>query len=167
MNILRVEEEYLNEDSSNGEDYQDSGTQSFNFHYVCIKDLSRLVSTQLSAKKTRKYICDRCLYCFSSEGKLMTNSEYCKRLNHYKTVLPKPEKNIVEFKNFKCREKVPFIIYVDSESLLKPVEDQEITSNTDVFQKHEVCEIGYYLMCSSYESLPFCKSCPKDMEPTK
>lgn len=45
-NLLYVEEE---KDSENG-------------HFASIKDLSRLVSSQLSAKKNKKYFCDRYVY---------------------------------------------------------------------------------------------------------
>lgn len=75
---------------------------------------------------------------FSSHEKLMAHTEDYKKLNYCKIVVPKSGKNIIEFKIFKYREKVPFIIYVDCDSLLKPVEDQERTSNTEVFQKNEV-----------------------------
>ena len=60
VNLLRVEEEenYVNEDSSDEEDIneQDSRPQSLNFHYVWIKDLSRLVSRHLSKHDGRKHI---------------------------------------------------------------------------------------------------------------
>ena len=83
-------------------------------------------------------------------------------------MLPKPGKNIIELKNFKYKEKVPFIIYADCESLLKPVEDVQVKkTNTEVFQRHEVVDIGYYLKCSYDDAVSFYRSCPDDEEPAK
>ncbi|XP_033223722.1 uncharacterized protein LOC117177247 [Belonocnema kinseyi] len=50
VHLLRVEKEYVNEDSSDeeGNNGPESRTQSYNVHYLRIKDLSRLVSRQLS-----------------------------------------------------------------------------------------------------------------------
>ena len=172
MNLLRVEEEenYANKDSGDKEDgnEQESRPQSLNFHYVWIKDLSRIVSRQLSKNDERKHICERCLHYFTSIEKLVYHSEDCKKVNDCKIVLPKPGRNIIEFKNFKYKEKVLFIIYADCESLLKPVEDVQVkTSNTEVFQRHEVFDIGYYLKCSFDDALSSYRSWPNDEKPTK
>ena len=169
MNLLRVEEEenYVNENSSDEEDVneKDIRSQSLNFHYVWVKHLSRLVSRQLS-KHDGRHIWKRCLHYFTSIEKLVYHSEDYKKVNDCKIVLPKPGRNIIEFKNFKYKEKVPFIIYADCESLLKPVEDIQVKkTNTEVFQRHEVCDIGYYLKCSYDDALSFYRSCPDDAEP--
>ena len=171
MNLLRVEEEenHVNEDSGDEEDVNEQGSrpQSLNFHYVWIKDLSRLVSRQLS-KHDGRHIWKRCLHYFTSIEKLFYHSKDCKTVNDCQIVLPKPDRNIIEFKNFKYKEKLPFIIYADCKSLLKPVEDVQVkTSNTEVFQRHEVFGIGYYLKCSFDDALSSYRSCPDDEEPAK
>ncbi|XP_043276076.1 uncharacterized protein [Venturia canescens] len=46
-------------------------------HFAWIKNLSMLVSKQLSAHNGRKYICDRCLHYFSSHEKLQSHEVDC------------------------------------------------------------------------------------------
>ncbi|KYN21790.1 hypothetical protein ALC57_05831, partial [Trachymyrmex cornetzi] len=46
-------------------------------HFTLIKDLSLLVSSQLSRKKNRKYFCDRCLHYFDSSANLEIRTEDC------------------------------------------------------------------------------------------
>ena len=88
-------------------------------------------------------------------------------MNRCKIILPEESKNIVKFKNYNNKEKVPFIIYADYECFLRPVnESQEGNSNTEVFERHELFEIGYYLKCSYDESLSGYYSCPDGMDPS-
>ena len=46
-------------------------------HYSVIKDMSRLVSAQISEGKRRKYICNRCLNAFNSDELLEKHLELC------------------------------------------------------------------------------------------
>ncbi len=59
-------------------------------HYCVVKDLSRLVASQLSKKEHVKHICLRCLNAFGSEELLSTHEELCSehKLQHH--VYPKP-----------------------------------------------------------------------------
>ena len=115
-------------------------------HYVWIKDLSRLVSTQLSKRDGRKF-CDRCLYYFRSDSKLNLHEQDCSQLNKCKVTLPTPKDNILHFKNFIHKEKVPFALYADIECILK---DMQIRN---AYQEHEAYSIGYYLKCNYDDSL--------------
>ncbi|GJQ87763.1 hypothetical protein Trydic_g14174 [Trypoxylus dichotomus] len=47
------------------------------YHYVWIKDLSRLVSRQLDIHDHKKFFCDRCLHYFHSEARLRVHSNEC------------------------------------------------------------------------------------------
>ncbi|KYN17056.1 hypothetical protein ALC57_10677, partial [Trachymyrmex cornetzi] len=53
-------------------------------HFAWIKDLSRLVSMQLTGKKNKKYFCDRCLHYFGSSEKLQTHEVDCQKINTQK-----------------------------------------------------------------------------------
>ena len=161
VNLLRVEDYYLNE-YDNLDDYDDDeGNEPLNFHYVWIKNLSRLVNNQFSSNRHKKHICDRCSHYFTSEIKLINHETDCKKMNRCKIILPEEGQNIVEFKNCNNKEKVPFVIYADYECFLRPVnESQERNSNTEVFERHELFDIGYYLKCSYDESLSGYHSCP-------
>ena len=94
------------------------------YHFVWIKNLSRIVSKQLSKRNGEKYICDRCLHYFRSSKKLCEHTQNCIKINDY--VVPKlPSKDYatVEFKNYSFKITTPFVIYADTECLL--------VSNTD------------------------------------
>ncbi|XP_043485237.1 uncharacterized protein LOC122513067 [Leptopilina heterotoma] len=167
VNLLYVADMYA--DESVEENVICDEGDFMNFHYVWIKDLSRLVSKQLSKKKCKKHICDRCLHYFSSVDRLNVHLENCKKMNECKIKLPTPDKSLITFKNFKNKEKVPYVIYADCESLLLPAdEDVDNLSKTEVFQRHKLLCIGYYIKCSYDESLCKYVPCPKnESDPAK
>ncbi|XP_051173457.1 uncharacterized protein LOC127289520 [Leptopilina boulardi] len=82
VNLLHVVDYYIDESVNEDNVNNDSNDIDFmNFHYVWIKNLSRLVSKQLTNHKCKKYICDRCLHYFSSAERLNVHDENCKRMN--------------------------------------------------------------------------------------
>ena len=89
-----------------------------NNHYVWIKDLSKLLSKQISKNKCKKYICIRCFNCFRLESAFKKHEEICKNIDFIKTLVPKPE-TFIEFKNYKKMIKAPFVIYADFETINK------------------------------------------------
>ncbi|KYN05019.1 hypothetical protein ALC62_04092, partial [Cyphomyrmex costatus] len=115
-------------------------------HFVLIKDLSRLVSSQISKKKNRKYFCD------SSSSKLELHSVDCGKLNDCAVRLPSEDDKWLEFKNYCRKERVPFVVYADLECALEKT-DKEPTSSTYIYQHHNVFSIGYYVYCSYDSSL--------------
>ncbi|XP_051168414.1 uncharacterized protein LOC127286143 [Leptopilina boulardi] len=165
VNLLRIEDHYIDENlSEDDDDENEIPLISFNYHYVWIKDLSRLVSSDLSRQKNKKYICDRCLHYFLDQEKLTEHEENCRKMNNTRIKLPKKGQNTVEFKNFQNKERVPFIIYADCESLLIPSAVPQEETNTEVFQNHKTLSIGYYLKCSFDDSLSVYKASPRDDE---
>ena len=63
--------------------------------------------------------------------------------------MPKKD-DILKFKNYYKGEKVPFIIYADMESLIKPIQSCEPnpqSSYTKKYQKHEPISYSYYIKC--------------------
>ncbi|KAJ8971980.1 hypothetical protein NQ317_010076 [Molorchus minor] len=126
------------------------------YHYCYIKNLSRLLSSQLSKDTYKKLFCDRCLNYFSSQDKLNEHTEYCEKLNDCK-------RTMFNLKISFIRKKVPFIMYADFESLLEPlndveISDSELATKTSRYQKHNAYGAGYYFKCnynnswSSYNS---------------
>ncbi|XP_044741458.1 uncharacterized protein LOC123302552 [Chrysoperla carnea] len=122
------------------------------YHYVWIKNLSRLVSTQLNKQGHKKFFCERCLHYFYTEEKLNTHYENCKKINDCAIRMPKVGENILKFKNFKNKEKTPFIIYADIESVLEPMDDKIR------YQKHIPAVVGYYFKCAHDDSLSYYRS---------
>ena len=95
-------------------------------HYTWVKNISRLLSSQVSNHKEKHYFCLRCLNPFWIPKSLEKHLEYCS--NHEAVKIEMPEKgknNILKFKNYCNSEKVPFIIYADTESLIKPIQTCE------------------------------------------
>lgn len=134
-------------------------------HYCWIKNFSRLVSSQVSLHEHRKYFCDGCLMYFSSEKSLLQHqSNDC---NHVYTTTPSnnfridkfgksvPE-NILKFENFEKQLKVPFVVYADFESILKPFDTCEpnpAKSFTNKTFSHEPFSFAYLIKCSFDDSL--------------
>lgn len=134
-------------------------------HYCWIKNLSRLVSYQISHTKAKKFFCDGCLSYFSCERLLQVHqSNDC---NHIYTKTPSVEirvdkfgksvpENILKFEHFERQLKVPFVVYVDFESILKPMdlcEPNPKSSYTCKTFKHEPFSFSYLIKCSFDDSL--------------
>ena len=60
--------------------------------------------------------------------------------------MPLP-KTILKFKNDKFQEKIAFVVYYDSECILKPTDEKNF------IQKHELSSVGLYLKCSYDDEL--------------
>ena len=118
-------------------------------HYCLVKNVSRLLSSQVSKHKEKSYFCDRCLNPFWCEQYLNKHLEYCSNHEAVKTEMPKKD-DILKFKNYYKGEKVPFIIYADTESLIKSLQtcdpDPE-KKYTKKYQKHESISFSYYIKC--------------------
>ncbi|XP_076303709.1 uncharacterized protein LOC143221926 [Lasioglossum baleicum] len=123
-------------------------------HFACIRNLSRLVSSQLSKHKCTKHICDRCLQYFPTLERLNIHTIDCERMNDCALTLPTSEDKWLHFKNFVNKEQTPFIIYVDLECLLLPEEQEgEDRAARVQYQQHHAFSIGYYIHCRYDESV--------------
>ncbi|KYN14572.1 hypothetical protein ALC57_13218 [Trachymyrmex cornetzi] len=121
-------------------------------HFTWIKNLSRLVRSQLTRKEHKKYFCDRCLHYFGSKERLQTHEVDCRKINDCTIRLPSEDDRWLEFGNHRNQERVPFVVYADLECVLQKTEpDKEDASYT--YQRHKVCSVGYYVRCSYDNSL--------------
>ena len=80
VNLLLIESYYIDEDEEE-ESVNDFDDFPHSFNYLWIKDLSRLVSSQLSARKSETFLCDRCLHYFRTVEKLIINTVDCEKMN--------------------------------------------------------------------------------------
>ncbi|XP_071055460.1 uncharacterized protein [Onthophagus taurus] len=149
-------------------------------HFVLIKNLSRLISKHIANHNGAIRLCDGCLTRFSSADKLSRHQQY--DCNHITTILPSknlksipnfmgnlmPE-NILEFNNYKNTQMVPFVIYADFESILKPIEHCEpdfSKSFTEKVDIHQPYSFAYYIVstvdgtCCKFETYTGL-DCPK------
>lgn len=123
--------------------FLESGAQT---HYCLIKDLSRLVRSQITKHGGRIFFCDDCLLFFSNDKK--RNEHVCSGV---KTSLP-DKGTLIQFKHFERMHDMPFVIYADFESMLKPRSEKN-SNFTETIQKHIPVAFGYYIVCSYDTSL--------------
>ncbi|XP_072757714.1 uncharacterized protein [Anoplolepis gracilipes] len=116
-------------------------------HFAWIKNLSRLVSMQLSKHKTKKYICDRCMHYFHSVEKLQSHTVDCGKMNDCAIRLPSDKDKWLAFTNYNRKERLPFVVYADLECVLVKKEEENF------YQHHQVFSMAYYVHCSYDNSL--------------
>ena len=118
-------------------------------HYCLIKSMSRLLSTQTSKRNGAQYYCMRCLNPFHSQESLDKHLEYCSTHEAVKTEMP-GEGTILSFENYNRSMRVPFIVYADFESFIKPIDTcgpNPENSYTKQYQKHTPSSFCYYIKC--------------------
>ena len=119
-------------------------------HYCLVNNLSRLLSSQTSKHNgKKKFFCDRCLNLFNCEKSLNKHLEYCAEYEAVKIELLK-KGTLLKFINYHRGERVPFVIYVDAESLTEQIQscgpDPE-KSYTKKYQKHNIISFSYSIIC--------------------
>ena len=95
-------------------------TESKRKHYVAIKSLSRLLSSQNTKHKGKEYFCINCLQGFKEEASRNEHIGYCKDNESVRIEMPH-KKWVVEYSDGQFQFKVPFIMYTDFESILEPI----------------------------------------------
>ena len=99
--------------------------------------------------KGKRYFCLRCLNPFGCQESLNKHQEYGNEHEVVKIELPK-EETMLKFENYHGSEKVPFVVYADFESYIKPLDTCESNpegSYTKQYQKHEPSSLCYYIKC--------------------
>ena len=118
-------------------------------HYCLVKSITRLLSSQASNGKRKQHFCLRCFNPFWCQEALDKHKEYCNEYEAVKIELPK-KGTMLEFKNYHRLEKVPFLVYADFESFIKPLDTCDLnpeSSYTKQYQKHEPSSFCYYIKC--------------------
>ena len=103
-------------------------------HYCWIKNFNRLMYRNAHSM----HYCKRCLNGFTSHEALCNHQTYCYEQDTVRVDLPKPGTRL-SFKNNKRSMRVPFVIYADFESSIKPIDSCESNPNesfTRKIQKH-------------------------------
>ena len=93
--------------------------------------------------------CLRCMNHLPDEEKLRNHEIYCSNNKELKIEMPNGRK--IEFKNHNRMIKVPFVVYADFESIVKPINSLEPSdekrSFTDQYQKQVPCGFSYKIVC--------------------
>lgn len=156
INLLLIQNTYTSKYVDNDFMQNDCEDTEIRYHYCWIKDLPKLVGSQLSKNKKKKYICDVCLNYFSNEKDLDSHAVICSKTNDCKISFSKEK--IIKFKNYRYQQTAPFVVYCDFESMLIPFNENQKFTNTSRYQKHIPFSAGYYLVCSYDKKLSYFKS---------
>ena len=90
-------------------------------HYTAVKNLSRLLSGSNSKHHGEQYFCNNCLQGFTQE--LSRDQHYSYHINNEIVRLEMLRKgSTVEFYNGQNQFRVPFMMYVDFEAILQPIQ---------------------------------------------
>ncbi|KAE9543657.1 hypothetical protein AGLY_002053, partial [Aphis glycines] len=120
-------------------------------HYCWIKDLWKLVGSQMTKDGHRRLLCKMCLNSFDTENKLNDHKHYCGNNKAAKIVLPEPYNKTLEFEKYNNSLRIPFVIYFDFESTLQPIyscQPNDKESFTKCYQKHIPNNFCYYIKYS-------------------
>lgn len=63
------------------------------------------------------------------------------KIKRCRVILPDKSDNISKFNNYK--DKVPFVVYTDIDSLLEPITNNQM--NVSTYQKHIPISVAYYV----------------------
>lgn len=120
-------------------------TRSGKYHFAWIKNLSKLLSTQISKHHHKLYVCDHCLNHFYSASAHEQHVKDCTNGNACKMELPVEGVKYLKFQNLNYTEDLPFAIYADFNWIF------------DKPQTLEASSAGYYVKCTHDDSLSFYK----------
>jgi len=155
--LIQPEDTYMDIKEEEPEDTDDDDDLGpIPYHYVWIKNLSRLLSKQNSKHDGRMYFCERCHHGYHSRQKLEAHEVDCFQVNECRVTMPKVyvdehgnKSHTVKFKNFGHKTKVPFIVYADFESLLKKVDQPRTREQPKgATEEHEPFSCAFYVQCS-------------------
>ena len=93
-------------------------------HYTAIKNISRLLKSLYATHKGAYHFCMNCLNGFRTASARDKHYEHCSSNGHLKVTMPTEKEKWLKFHDGQCQFKVPFMMYADFESILKPVNER-------------------------------------------
>ena len=124
-----------------------------NSHYCWIKDFNRLCFDQ-NKHEHRLHYCLRCISPHSSERTLQGHMIYCRGVDTPPCHAVFPEKSedgtnpTIKFKNIQHMMKAPYVVYADTESIIKPTTTPNTDSNTVQSSEHVPCSFAHVVVRS-------------------
>ena len=124
--------------------YEEDGVS----HYSLIKNVTRLVKTQLTSSKNGSvFICKKCFTHFTKYELLQKHILYCST-NETVSVRMPPKNTMLCFNNYLKKFPIPFVVYADFECFTKPMNtcspNPEYSYNYN-YQKHEPSGFCFYI----------------------
>ena len=93
------------------------------YQFAWIRNLSRLVSEQVTNYNQQTCICDNCLNYFKLQTSFENHKSDRLSMNEVKMILPNKKNKMLSLKNYRYKV-VPFAVYTDFECLLEPTGDE-------------------------------------------
>ena len=127
-----------------------------NRHCRVIKSVSRLLSKLNGTTRRAYHFCINCLNNFRTEPARDKHYEYCSSNGHVKVKMPTEKEKWLKFHDGQYQFKVPFMLYADFESILKPV-DERYRDNMNTMKtetKGDTCTIR--MVCTQHLRLWRC-----------
>ncbi|KYN12354.1 hypothetical protein ALC57_15467 [Trachymyrmex cornetzi] len=126
-------------------------------HFTWIKNLSRLIGSQLSKSTKKKHLCDICLHYFPTSEKLSLHIVDYTTTNKCVIILSNENDKWLSFHGHNKRERFLFVVYADLECILaKKTTDENISKIT--YQHYKVFSVGYYVRYVYDETMSIYKS---------
>ena len=113
-------------------------SENINNHYICIKNMSRLIHN-VTKTQHQHYLCPYCLQYQNSKEAHEKHVEDCK--THGPQRIEMPKHTILKFANYQKQLPAPIVVYGDFESVI---------GKDGV---HTACSFGYFIQ-SSIPSIP-------------
>ena len=137
-------------------------------HYCCFRDFNRLCFNQ-NKHHGKTLFCTRCISPHCSERTLSDHLIYCRgvdaqpchavfpKVNQESSYLPE-----TKFGHFKNMIKAPYIVYADTESIIRPTTTPTTNSNTTQTSEHVPCSYFYIVVRSDGEVTNMSTYCGED-----
>ena len=137
-------------------------------HYCWIKDFDKLCHDQ-TKHEHRLHYCLRCISPHSSERTLQDHLVYCRGVDAPPCHAVFPEVNLesmylpeTKFKHFQNMIKAPYVVYADTESIIRPTTTPTTNSNTTQTSEHVPCSYFYIVVRSDGEVTNMSTYCGED-----
>ena len=137
-------------------------------HYCWIRDFNRLCFNQ-NKHHGKTFFCTRCISPHCSERTLSDHLIYCRGVDAPPCHAVFPEDNQetgyipqTKFGHFKNMIKAPYVVYADTESIIRPTTTPTTNSNTTQTSEHVPCSYFYIVVRSDGEVTNMSTYCGED-----
>ena len=137
-------------------------------HYCWIRDFNRLCCDQ-NKHGGKTFFCTRCISPHCSERTLSDHLIYCRGVDAPPCHAVFPEDNQetgyipqTKFRHFQNMIKAPYVVYADTESIIRPTTTPTTNSNTTQTSEHVPCSYFYIVVRSDGEVTNMSTYCGED-----
>ena len=129
-------------------------TNGEKWHYLTVKNLPGLLRRIKSTRK-EDFCCLNCFHFYRTRNKLEAYKKICENHDYRHVEMPTKDNNIIKYNHGEKSMKLPFVIYVDLECLLRKMSARINNPNelsTNEINKHTPSGYSLFTHCSFDES---------------